>query len=47
MIGPFAVTLAEDPVEDLAGARSRHLFILNEDDVLRDFESGNLALAPR
>jgi len=47
MVGPFTVTLAEDPVEDLAGARSGHLFVLNEDDVLRDLESSNLALAPR
>ena len=46
MISPFAEALAEDPVEDLACAGTRHFFVLDEVDVLRDLETRNLALSP-
>ena len=45
MVFPHAIFFSQDPVEDLAGARSRHLFIFDEDNVLRDLETGYLAFA--
>lgn len=46
MVGPFAEALAKNPVEDLACAGTRHFFILDEVNILRDLETCDLALAP-
>ena len=45
MILPHTVFFPQYPVQYLIGARSRHLFIFNEDDIFGDFESGDLTFA--
>jgi len=45
MVFPHAVFLSQDPVENLAGRRFRHLFVLDEGNVFRYLEAGNCAFA--
>ena len=45
MVFPHTVFLPQYPVQYLVGARSRHLFIFNEDNVFGDLESGDLTFA--
>jgi len=45
MILPHTVFFSQDSVENLAGAGSRLLLILDEGNVLRYLEAGNFAFA--
>ena len=45
MIFPHPVFLSQHSVEYLTRWRARHLFVLNKDNVLGDFETGDLAFA--
>jgi hypothetical protein len=44
VILPHAVLLPQQPVENLAGTRTRHLFVFDEDDIFGDFIAGDFAL---
>ena len=45
MVFPHPILLSQYSVEDFTIARSRHLFVLNEYNVFRHFETGYLAFA--